>query len=197
MARILAVTGGIGSGKSYAVNVFSAMGVPVYDADSRTKALYDTNSDLLNKLVSLMGNNLVKDGRLDRSWMASKVFNDRKLLDRVEETVYPYVISDIRDWAQVNGAGTNGLVIIESAVFLEKPAFAGLADKVATVSCPLEMRVERVMKRSGLSRKEVLDRMANQWDDAKREAMADFVIVSDGCHPLLPQVYGIYMKMNG
>lgn len=197
MARILAVTGGIGSGKSYAVNVFSAMGIPVYDADSRTKALYDTTPALLNELKSLMGNNLLRDGRLDRSWMAARVFNDRKLLDRVEEIVYPYVISDIQDWARCCSREREGFVIIESALFLEKPAFAGLADKVATVSCPLEMRVERVMKRSGLSREEVLARMANQWDDAERESRSDFVIISDGRHPLLPQIYDIYMKMNG
>lgn len=193
---ILAITGGIGSGKSYVVNIFSAMGVPVYDADSRTKALYDTDSGLLDSLKGILGERLVRDGRLDRAWMASVIFNDRDLLDRVEETVYPFVIADMKKWAESRKSSEAGFVIIESAVFLEKPAFAAVADKVATVSCPLDLRIGRVMKRSGMSREAVMARVANQWSDDMRERHSDFVIVSDFRHPLLPQVYDIYMKMK-
>ena len=195
MMRTLAVTGGIGSGKSYVVQMFAALGVPVYDADSRTRQLYDTCSRLLASLKALLGPELVRDGRLDRQYMASRIFSDKELLDRVEATVFPEVIADFRAWA--GKAGTDApFVIMESAIYLEKPSLSGMADKVLTVVCPMETRVERVMARSAMSRQQVLERMANQWSDEQRTALSDYVIVSDFRHPLLPQVNSVYVKMK-
>ena len=174
--RTLAVTGGIGSGKSYVVRMFAALGIPVYDADSRTKRLYDEDRGLLAALQELLGPDLVKDGRLDRQYMAGRIFSDRCLLEKVEALVFPD--------------------IMESAIYLEKPALAGVADKVLTVLCPEDVRIGRVMARSGMSREQVLARMANQWSDERRTAASDYVIVSDFRHPLLPQVESVYIDMK-
>ena len=87
--RTLAVTGGIGSGKSYVVRMFAALGIPVYDADLRTKRLYDEDRGLLGALQALLGPGLVKDGRLDRQYMAGRIFSDRCLLEKVEALVFP------------------------------------------------------------------------------------------------------------
>lgn len=203
MMRTLAVTGGIGSGKSYVVRMFAALGVPVYDADSRTKGLYGSDPELLASLQSILGQNLVRDGVLDRQYMASRIFSDRDILSRVEAVVFPRVLRDFMAWKNARemevaaGSGGNaGFVIMESALYLEKPALAGSADKVLTVVCPVETRVERVMVRSGMTRAQVLERMSNQWSDARRISLSDFTVVSDFSHPLLPQVYDIYLKMN-
>ena len=72
MAVLMLITGGIGSGKSYVSKVFSAMGVPVYDTDDRTKALYTENAELLEKLKFLLGEQVVSDGKLNREYMASR-----------------------------------------------------------------------------------------------------------------------------
>lgn len=203
MMRTLAVTGGIGSGKSYVVRMFAALGVPVYDADSRTKGLYGSDPELLASLQSILGQDLVRDGVLDRQYMASRIFSDRDILSRVEAAVFPRVLRDFMAWKNARemevaaGSGGNaGFVIMESALYLEKPALAGSADKVLTVVCPVETRVERVMVRSGMTRAQVLERMSNQWSDARRISLSDFTVVSDFSHPLLPQVYDIYLKMN-
>lgn len=203
MMRTLAVTGGIGSGKSYVVRMFAALGVPVYDADSRTKRLYGSDPELLASLQSILGQDLVRDGVLDRQYMASRIFSDRDILSRVEAVVFPRVLRDFMAWKNARemevaaGSGGNaGFVIMESALYLEKPALAGSADKVLTVVCPVETRVERVMVRSGMTRAQVLERMSNQWSDARRISLSDFTVVSDFSHPLLPQVYDIYLKMN-
>ncbi|HIR32934.1 MAG TPA: dephospho-CoA kinase [Candidatus Coprenecus merdigallinarum] len=203
MMRTLAVTGGIGSGKSYVVRMFAALGVPVYDADSRTKGLYGSDPELLASLQSILGQDLVRDGVLDRQYMASRIFSDRDILSRVEAVVFPRVLRDFMAWKNARemevaaGSGGNaGFVIMESALYLEKPALAGSADKVLTVVCPVETRVERVMVRSGMTRAQVLERMSNQWSDARRISLSDFTVVSDFSHPLLPQVYDIYLKMN-
>lgn len=200
--RTLAVTGGIGSGKSYVVQMLAAMGVPVYDADSRTKGLYATDTELLAGLKEILGDRLLRNGVLDREYMASRIFSGRRLLEEVEKAVFPRVIADFRRWKAEQEAALDGIqdiagfVIMESAVYLEKPALKGTADKVLTVICPEEVRVERVMRRSAMTRAQVLERMANQWSDERRTAVSDFVIVSDFRHPLLPQVWEVYMKMN-
>lgn len=87
-------------------------------------------------------------------------------------------------------------VIIESAIFLEKEMLLPLADKVLVVSAPLDLRIERIMERDKSSREQIMERLSHQWDDSRREKLADFVIVSDGSKALLPQVLDIYNKMK-
>ena len=142
--RTLVVTGGIGSGKSYVVRMFAALGIPVYDADLRTKRLYDEDRGLLGALQALLG-----PGLLDRQYMAGRIFSDRCLLEKVEALVFPEVIADFRAWKE--RVADASFVIMESAIYLEKPALAGVADKVLTVLCPEEIRIGRVMARSGMS----------------------------------------------
>ena len=200
--RTLAVTGGIGSGKSYVVRMMAAMGVPVYDADSRTKGLYASDTGLLARLQDILGDGLLRNGVIDRGYMASRIFSDRRLLADVEAVVFPRVIADFQRWKADQEQVLEGVpdaarfVIMESAVYLEKPALGGIADKVLTVTCPLEVRVGRVMQRSAMTRGQVLERMANQWSDERRTAVSDFIIISDFSHPLLPQVREVYLKMN-
>lgn len=195
--KVLAVTGGIGSGKSYVVQMFAALGVPVYDADSMTKRLYAEDAVLLGCLKDLLGERLLRDGTLDRQYMAERIFSDRSLLSDVESIVFPRVLSDFAHWAEEHGTKYGvPFVIMESAVFLEKPILRNTADKVLTVTCPQEVRVQRVMTRSNLTREQVLARMANQWPDNRRTELSDYVIVSDFKHPLLPQVYDVYDRMK-
>lgn len=200
MMKTLAVTGGIGSGKSYIVRMFAALGVPVYDADSRTKELYASEPELLAGLKSVLGDAIVRDGVLDRQYMASRIFSDKSLLRKVEELVFPQVIEDFRKWKiskEVQLREHSGrFVIMESAIYLEKPSLYGTADRVLTVTCPVDVRVRRVMERSAMSREQVLERMANQCSDLFRISKSDFTIVSDFAHPLLPQVWDVFKKMN-
>ena len=85
---------------------------------------------------------------------------------------------------------------MESAIYLEKPSLSGTADRVLTVTCPVDVRVRRVMERSAMSREQVLERIANQCSDGFRISMSDFTIVSDFTHPLLPQVWNVFKQMN-
>ena len=184
--RTLAVTGGIGSGKSYVVRMFAALGIPVYDADSRTKRLYGEDRGLLGALQAILGPGLVKDGRLDRQYMAGRIFSDRCLLEKVEALVFPEVVADFMAWKE--RVADAPFAIMESAIYLEKPALADVADKVLAVLCPEELRIERVMARSGMSREQVQARMANQWNDERRTAASDYVIVSDFINHIIQHV---------
>jgi len=102
----LACTGGIGSGKSYICKIFSAMGVPVYDSDSRTKALYDEDQQLRSALVDLLGREIISGDksscsfveRINRRAMAAKIFGNPSLMKKMKEIVYPAVIRDFTKW---------------------------------------------------------------------------------------------------
>jgi len=183
---VIGCTGGIGSGKSAIVKAFAALGIPSYDCDSRAKALYKEDGELVQKVAGLLGDDvLLQDGTLDTRAMAAKLFGDRDLLDRLEAIVHPAVADDFLRWA---AGQPSEIVVLESAILLEKPFFDNFADYTITVSAPEEVRIARVMARDGLSREQVLNRMANQWDDAQREVAADMVIVSDDRTPVLPRL---------
>ena len=195
--KVLAVTGGIGCGKSHIVTIFKAMGVPAYDTDSRAKELYDESESLKGSLVKILGDDILDaSGRISKDVMAKKIFSNRDLLQRVEGVVHPAVVEDFNLWKESQSNRGSNFVIIESAIFLEKPIFEGVADRVLVVTAPIDLRIKRVQSRSQLSKEQVLERINNQWSDEQRAAMGDFVIHSDESSPLIPQVISIYNQVN-
>lgn len=181
-------TGGIGSGKSYVIRAFNAAGIPSYDTDAAAKRLYDTDRELLDAVPEIAGKDVSVDGHLDRGLLASRIFADSSLLGKIEAVVHPAVIRDFRRWEEEQSVE---VVIIESAIMLEKPSLRGVADYVLVVSAPEELRIKRVMERDGISREAVLSRMARQWNDRQREEYADFIIVTDERHQIVPEIVKI------
>lgn len=203
MVRTLGCTGGIGSGKSYISRIFEQLGFPVYFSDDRAKLLYDTDELLLSHMVELLGEDIISDGKLDRGAVASRIFGNRELLKRVEALVHPAVLRDFENWKKdvCTLLSQQGkcveFVIFESAILLESPLVKGCADKILTVVAPYELRIERVMNRDGVSRKQVEERIARQWSDEQRIAMSDFIIFADSRRALLPQIADVIDKMKG
>ncbi len=197
--KVLAVTGGIGSGKSFITQIFAAMGVPVYDADSRTKLLYDTDAELKSALVDLFSDEiLAQDGRIDRKRLASIVFNDAAALTRLEQRVFPAVLRDIDRWVDECSRrdSSSGFVVVESAIITEKEIFEGVADRILTVTSPLEIRISRVLSRDKTDRESVMARINSQCSDESRVKKSHFVIISDCERAVLPQVVTIFNEMN-
>lgn len=197
--KVLAVTGGIGSGKSFITQIFAAMGVPVYDADSRTKLLYDTDAELKSALVELFSDEiLAQDGRIDRKRLASIVFNDAAALTRLEQRVFPAVLRDIDRWVDECSRrdSSSGFVVVESAIITEKEIFEGVADRILTVTSPLEIRISRVLSRDKTDRESVMARINSQCSDESRVKKSHFVIISDCERAVLPQVVTIFNEMN-
>lgn len=178
MAKVLGVTGGIGSGKSHVCKIFASLGCAVYDSDSRTKQLYDENPELLTGLAGLLGTGIlkIKGGKvvLDKKAMAARIFSSKSLMEKVKEYVYPFVMEDFRKWKRWK----RGVVLFESAVILENDYVRGFMDKTLVVTAPLEERIARVMKRDNSSLQEVKRRLRSQCSDKERIAKADFVIES-------------------
>ena len=175
--RTLVVTGGIGSGKSTVCGLLSARGIPVYEADSRTKRLYDEDPGLVPALEEALSVPLRDaDGRWDRKALSAAVFGNAAKLAALESVVHPRVYEDFVRWRDSQPA-TAPFVVMESAIFLQKPLFRPLADRVLLVDAPPEIRLRRVMARGGLSEAEARQRM-----DAQRieTASADAVLLNDG-----------------
>lgn len=192
----LACTGGIGSGKSYVLRIFSALGVPVYFSDDRTKELYNLNQRLIKELSNLLGEDILVNGVLNKAAMAAKIFADKSLLSQVNSIVHPIVLEDFIEWKKEQSSKGMNFVIIESAIILEIPFFLDETDGVLVVTAPEDVRIERVTKRDGLSPEAVKTRMDKQMSDKERIDKADFVIFADGQRAVLPQVLEVYNRVN-
>lgn len=194
--KTLVCTGGIGAGKSYVTSILNKMGYPVYNSDYRTKELYNTNKDLLNMLTDLLGKELLENGRLNRQYMAQKIFADKSLLEKVNSIVHPFVYKDFINWRENNRNRGVELVLFESAIFFESPMFKDIADYVLVVSAPLELRISRVSSRDNLKREDVINRINKQASQELKEAQSDFIIFADDNLELLPQIYEMLNKMR-
>ena len=174
--QTLVLTGYIGSGKSAVGALLRERGIPVYDSDARTKALYDEQPDLVAAMEKALDVPLrTAGGRLDRKALAAVIFKDSQAREAVEKLVYPAVLADFRNWRA--GQRDVPFVVLESAVILSKPVFDGLADKVVLVTAPRDVRLRRVMARDGLSSSAVARRMAAQKIPLEK---VDAVICNDG-----------------
>lgn len=191
--KTLVVTGGIGSGKSLVCSFLAERGVPVYDSDSRTKALYDNDRALLERIREAVGNDVTDaEGKLDRKKLASVIFADEAKLKALESVVHPAVLEDFSRWKsgierrQASVPGTyGGFVVFESAIILSKPLFRSVADSTLLVDAPLETRIARACARDGVSREAVAERMSRQQllNDISSGLVkpdVDYVIVNDG-----------------
>lgn len=175
--RTVIVTGGIGSGKSAVCAYLASKGIPVYDSDARTKALYDEKPALLDTLEAAWGVRLRDaEGRVDRAALGGVIFSDPSRRAFLESLVYPAVREDFEAWRA--GFPDAPYVILESAVILSKPEFKGLADKVVLVVAPKALRLRRVLARDSSVPAAVRRRMAAQRLPSRREASA--VITNDG-----------------
>lgn len=191
-----ACTGGIGTGKSYVVRIFSSLGIPAYIADDRAKELYNIDKGLLDKLVEALGDEIVVDGKLQRSVMAHKIFSKKELLMKVNKIVHPRLLEDFYAWRNEQEKKGVNMIIFESAIFLETPIFYPIADKVIVVTAPEDVRIRRIIKRDNIDEKLVRQRINKQWSDEKRLKMADFIIFTDGKRAVLPQILHIIDKVK-
>lgn len=194
MAIRLGITGGIGSGKSLVCRLLEVMGVPVYISDAETKQLMASDASIRKELVALLGDEVYAGGILNKPLLASYLFASPEHACRVNGIVHPRVKDDFRHWLRCHA--TDPVVAIESAILIEA-GFAGEVDAVVMVYAPVEVRIERAMKRDASSRELVEKRMRSQMSDEEKRKQADFVIVNDGETPLMPQVLELLTSLSG
>jgi dephospho-CoA kinase len=190
---IVGLTGGIGSGKSTVAKLFSVLGVPVYDTDRKAKEMY-YDPLVKDKVIHLLGEEAYdKTGKIDRTFIASRIFSDKELLQKVNAVIHPAVGKDFENFLRDHADAK--MIIKESALLFE----AGLKDKmdkIVLVTSPLEVRIERLLKRDRATREQILSRIENQLPDEEKIAKSDFIIYNDEVQALIPQVLKIHQKLS-
>jgi len=185
--KLIAITGGIGSGKSVVARIVEVMGYQVYDCDSRAKALMTESRDVRGELIEAFGTEVyMADGSLNRKHLSAVAFTDEKALARLNGIVHPATARDMLHWAESQATTGAQVAFVETAL-LRTAGLDRLVDDVWHVTAPDDVRVARVMVRSGLTVQQVRDRMASQLVE-DRIADNEHVIVNDNEAALLPQV---------
>ena len=179
---LVIITGGIGSGKSVVSRIVEVMGFPTYDCDSVAKSMMNENVAMRENLIRLLGPDTYgADGMLNRQYVGERIFSNQQLRQSINSIVHPAVREDLRQ----------RVITSKSPVFFAETALLGesglqsMAHVVWVVDAPVDVRVERVMKRSGLSAHQVLDRIASQY---KGDYPGAKHIINDGQTSLLHQV---------
>jgi len=184
----LGITGGIGSGKSVVSKILRLKNIPVYDADTEAKRIMVEDPLVVEGLRKLFGESLfTSEGKLDRKYIAGKIFGDKELLAEVNHLVHPAVGRDFVRWADEQQNRGAAVAAFESAILFEAN-MRGVLDKVLLVTAPEEVRVARVVVRDGVTVEQVRARMNHQMDEEGKKRLSDFIIYNDGWQAVLPQI---------
>lgn len=176
----IAITGGIGSGKSFVCKKLEAYGIEVYDCDSAAKRLWATDETLRRKLREIVGDDVYINNVLQKRVLAQYLLrsDDNKLT--IDNLIHPAIAQDFLR----SGHGWLESAILFDSGFYKRVNF----DLKVCVSAPLETRVERVMLRDGISEEKAMEWIGRQWSQDKVESLCDFVIQNDGKQDLDRQI---------
>jgi dephospho-CoA kinase len=186
----IGITGGIGSGKSLVCKIFHSLGVPVYDADSRAKALMTTDGILINGIKKEFGTlSYHTDGTLNRKHISDAAFGHPEKLEALEALVHPRVAENYSQWVAEQ---SYPYVIKEAALLFEAGSYRSL-DKIIVVSAPEQLRVKRVMARDPhRSEQAVKTIIGKQMPESEKISKADFVVINDESILVIPQVLQLH-----
>ena len=190
--KVIGLTGGIGSGKSTVSQLFETMGIPVYIADTESKRLTGSSPFIQKKLTEKFGNDLYIDGILNKTLLASLIFENETNLNYVNSIIHPAVRDDFEKWKTQQSLFP--VSVIETAILFES-GFADSVEVSITVSAPEDLRIRRVKLRDGLTRESIVSRMKSQHSEKERIRRSDFVIYNDDRQALIPQVEKIMINI--
>jgi len=186
--KIVGLTGGIGSGKTTVSNMFKDLGVPVYIADNEAKNLMSSSKVIKRKLIDLFGPKAYEDNSLNRTYIASKIFNDDTYLQKMNAIIHPKVANHFKLWLQKQ---TSKYVIKEAAIIFEHN-MQSQYDYVITVIANEEDRINRILKRDNTTKDKIMSIMKHQLSDDEKIKLSDFVIINDKLKHTKEQVLNIH-----
>ena len=168
----VAITGGIGAGKSFVCERLRLRGIEVYDCDAAAKRLMRTSHELQKELQALVGVDVFVDGILQKAVLAKYILSSEANALAVDDIIHPAVARDFE---------TSGCDWIESAIYFDSGFYRRVKiDKVVCVTAPLEVRISRIMSRDSISREKALEWIARQLPQEEVVRRSDYEIVNDG-----------------
>lgn len=183
----IAVTGGIGSGKSYFCRLLADYGISVYDCDAGAKRLMAQSAELQEGLRRLVGDGVYINKVLQKNVLAKFLLASEANKLAVDEVVHPAVAADFL---------SSGLDWLESAILFDSGFYRRVHfDKIVCVSAPLEVRIRRVMERDGISRAGAMEWIGRQMAQQEVEKRSNYVVVNDG-RDLHRQIIELLKQIN-
>ncbi len=184
------ITGGIGSGKSLVCKIFQVLGIPVYDADTRARWLQSNDEELIGLIIKNFGNEAyIEANKLNRNFLAEKVFSNHEELNLLNQLVHPRVALDYQKWVAQHSS--KPYVLKEAALLIESGAYRAL-DFIIHVKAPIDIRISRIRNRDkGRTEEQIHQIISKQLSDEERDQHTDYIIVNDHRSLLIPQVLHI------
>lgn len=184
------ITGGIGTGKTTVCRIFALLGIPVYDADTRSRWLTENDPGIRVSLIAQFGPQVFDGTVLNRAYLSSVAFKDASTTALLNAITHPAVALDFENWTLAQSAAP---YVLKEAALLYEAGTAKDMDAMIVVSAPMELRIKRVLKRdSQRTAKQVQDIMDRQWSDEKKQSLADYILYNDEEHLLIPQVLALH-----
>ena len=189
----IGITGNIGSGKTTVSKLFELLGVPVFYADDEAKKVMVTDNILKDQIKLAFGKDAYfDDGTLNRKYIAGIVFNDDHQLNRLNLLVHPATFRAFDNWTDcISGVP---YVLKEAALLFETDSYK-MCDYTILVRAPLEKRIERVIQRDGLKRNDIESRESKQLPEEKKSFLADYIIINDDQHLVIPRVLELHRSI--
>jgi dephospho-CoA kinase len=186
----IGITGGIGSGKSTVCTIFQILGIPVFNADIEARKLYD-EPQVKEAIMLAFGDNMYPQGVFDKKAMANIVFQSADKLKQLNELLHPLVQIQFDTWLQQQ---ESPYTIKEAALLIEAGSYQQL-DELILVTCPMNKRIERVMKRDRVTEDEVLARINKQLSEEDKRTFCQYEIINDDRQLLIPQVLQLHHQL--
>jgi dephospho-CoA kinase len=171
----IGVTGGIGSGKTTVCKVLETLDFPVFYSDLEAKRIMLKDEKAKEGIQNIFGKEAYIDDEINRTYIAEKIFSSPELKKQINDLIHPLVRKAFKDWCEKQ---KSPFVFNEAAILFETGSYKQF-DYTLLVTAPKPIRINRVVKRDNTTKKEVENRMKNQWDDEKKIALADFVLHND------------------
>jgi len=188
---IVGLTGGIGSGKTTVAQEFNVLGIPIYIADDEAKKLMNTSKAIKGKLIRLFGEEAYIKNELNSSFLASSIFKDKYFLQKMNKIVHPRVAKHFEKWVSKQ---TSPYIIKEAAILFETGGYEK-CDKVITVTAPMNLRIERLLKRDYTTKEKINAIINNQWSDEEKIKHSHYIIVNDSIDKTKEQVIYIHNQI--
>ena len=189
--NIVGLTGGMGTGKTSILNLFKKKNINCFNSDIIAKNLMD--NDLKEEIKTLFGSDIYEKGKLNRKKISKIVFNDIKKLNKLNSIVHPAVRKNFRDFIKNNEK--DKFIVYETALLFET-GFNRECDIIILIVSPFKKRIERIMKRDGLLKSEIIRRIDHQLPDKKKVDLSDYIIENDNWKNTLIEFENVFKKLN-
>ena len=190
---IIGLTGSFGSGKSTAAALFAKRGAKVIDADIVIRRLLEQNKKIVKKVAKVFPGAILKPGRVNRKTLAKVVFQNPRELKKLTDILYPEALKEVRKQISLNKQTNryyskyepsrlqkqSGFIVLDVPLLFEA-GWQKLADVTVVVRASRQQQIERLRKRSGLSKSEILTRLKLQMPMNEKIARADIIIDNRG-----------------